>query len=105
VLTYAVGRRRREFGIRVALGASPAYIRRLVLRDGIGVAALGVTIGVAASGALARVVASLEYGVTTFDPVTYGLVLSILATTTLVASWQPARRAMRVDPAKLLQDN
>jgi predicted permease len=105
VLTYAVGRRRREFGIRVALGASPAHIRRLVLRDGIGVAALGVTIGVAASGALARVVASLEYGVTAFDPVTYGLVLSILATTTLVASWQPARRAMRVDPAKLLQDN
>jgi predicted permease len=104
VLTNAVGRRRREFGIRVALGASPAHIRRLVLRDGIAVAALGVTIGVAASGALARVVASLEYGVTTFDPVTYGLVLSILATTTLVASWQPARRAMGVDPAKLLQD-
>jgi putative ABC transport system permease protein len=104
VLTYAVGRRRREFGIRVALGASPTQIRRQVLLDGANVTALGVGIGIAASVALARVVASLEYGVTSFDPLTYGLVLGLLATTTLVASWRPARRAMRVDPAELLRD-
>jgi predicted permease len=104
VLTYAVGRRRREFGIRVALGASPAQIRRLVVGDGAGVAALGVGIGLAASLALARVVASLEYGVSSFDPVTYGVVMGLLATTTLVASWRPATRAMRVDPAELLRD-
>jgi predicted permease len=104
VLTFAVGRRRREFGIRVALGASPAQIRRLVLGDGARVAALGVGIGMAASVALARVVASLEYGVTSFDPVTYGVVMGLLATTTMVASWRPARRAMRVDPAELLRN-
>jgi len=104
VLTYAVGRRRREFGIRTALGASPAQIRRLVLRDGARVAALGVGVGIVASAALARVIASLEYGVTGLDPVTWGLVLSVLAATTLLASWRPAHRAMRVDPVALLRE-
>ena len=104
VLTYAVGRRRREFGIRTALGASPAQIRRLVLRDGAGVAALGVGVGILASAALARVISSVEYGVTGFDPVTWGLVLGVLAATTLLASWRPAHRAMRVDPVALLRE-
>jgi hypothetical protein len=104
VLTYAVGRRRREFGIRTALGASPAQIRRLVLRDGGRVAALGVGVGIMASVALARVIASLEYGVTGFDPVTWFLVLGLLAGTTVLASWRPARRAMRVDPVALLRE-
>lgn len=104
VLTYAVGRRRREFGIRTALGASPAQIRRLVLREGVQMAALGIGIGIAASAALARVISSLEYGVTGFDPVTWFIVLGLLATTTVLASWRPARRAMRADPAALLRE-
>jgi predicted permease len=104
VLTYAVGRRRREFGIRTALGATPAQIRRLVLRDGGRVAALGVGVGIVASAALARVIASLEYGVTGLDPVTWCLVLGLLGVTTVLASWRPAHRAMRVDPVALLRE-
>jgi putative ABC transport system permease protein len=105
VLSYAVGRRRREFGIRTALGASPRQIRGLVLRDGVRVAALGVGAGIAASMALARVISSLQYGVTGFDPVTWTLVLGLLVATTLVASWRPARAAARVDPVTLLRED
>jgi putative ABC transport system permease protein len=104
ILTYAVGRRRREFGIRTALGASPAQIQRLVLRDGAGVAALGVGVGILASAALAQVISSVEYGVTGLDPVTWCLVLVLLAATTMLASWRPAHRAMRVDPVALLRE-
>jgi putative ABC transport system permease protein len=105
VLSYAVGRRRREFGIRTALGASPRQIRGLVLRDGVRVAALGVGAGIAASAALARVIVSLQYGVTGFDPITWTLVLGLLVVTTLVASWRPARAAAHVDPVTLLRED
>jgi putative ABC transport system permease protein len=104
VLTYAVGRRRREFGVRLALGAAPGDIRRLVLRDGLRVAGLGIVIGGAGSVALARIIASIQYGVSKFDPITYGIVVVLLVATTLLASWRPARRAMTVDPAELLRD-
>jgi predicted permease len=105
VLSYAVGRRRREFGIRTALGASPRQIRGLVLRDGVRVAALGVGAGIAASAALGRVIESLQYGVTGFDPITWTLVLGLLVVTTLVASWRPARAAAHVDPVTLLRED
>jgi hypothetical protein len=105
VLSYAVGRRRREFGIRTALGASPAQIRGLVYRDGAQVAAMGVALGIAASIALARVIASLEYGVSGFDPVSWAVVLGALAGTTMLASWRPARTAVRVDPISLLRED
>jgi putative ABC transport system permease protein len=104
VLSYAVGRRRREFGIRAALGASPRQIRGLVLRDGAQVAAAGLGLGIAASAALARVLASMEYGVTGFDPLSWSLVLGLLAATTMLASWRPARTAARVDPIALLRE-
>jgi predicted permease len=104
VLTYAVGRRRREFGLRLALGAAPGDIRTLVLRDGLRVAGLGIAIGGAGSVALARIIASIQYGVSKFDPVTYVIVVALLVATTLLASWRPARRAMTVDPAELLRD-
>jgi predicted permease len=104
VLTYAVGRRRREFGVRLALGAAPGDIRRLVLRDGLRVAGLGIVIGGTGSVALARIIASIQYGVSKFDPVTYGIVVALLVATTVLASWRPARRAMTVDPSELLRD-
>jgi len=56
------------------------------------------------SAALARVISSVEYGVTGLDPVTWGFVLGLLAATTMLASWRPARRAMRVDPVALLRE-
>jgi putative ABC transport system permease protein len=105
VLSYAVGRRRREFGIRTALGASPRQIRGLVVRDGAHVAIVGVGTGMVASIGLVRVIASLQYGVTGFDPVTWTLVLGLLVATTLAASWRPARAASRVDPVTLLRDD
>lgn len=105
VLSYAVGRRRREFGIRTALGASPRQIRGLVLKDGVRVAALGIGAGIAASMALARVISSLQYGVTGFDPISWTLVLGLLVATTFAASWRPARAAARVDPVTLLRED
>jgi ABC-type antimicrobial peptide transport system permease subunit len=104
VLSYAVSRRRREFGIRTALGASPAQIRRVVLRDGLNVVVPGIVVGAAAAWVLARAIASLEYGVSIFDPLSWALVLTLLAVTVLVATWRPAQEAARVDPVLLLRD-
>ena len=104
VLSYAVGRRKREFGIRTALGASPVQICRLVVRDGVMVAAIGIAIGTVTASALGRALASLQYGVTIADPFTWTFVLGVLAVTTLAASWRPARQAMRADPVLLLRE-
>ena len=103
VLSYAVGRRRREFGIRTALGASPAAIRRAVFRDGLIVTVAGVALGAIAASLLARVIASLEYGVTMVDPLVWATTLGLIVATVLLASWRPAREAARVDPVELLR--
>ena len=104
VLTYAVNRRRREFGIRSAIGASSAQIRRLVLRDGATVAAIGLALGLGAGWLLDRAMSAMQYGVTPNDPVTWLVVVIVAGLTTLAASWRPAGQAMRVDPAKLLRE-
>jgi predicted permease len=104
VLSYAVSRRRREFGIRTALGASRSEIRRVVLRDGIVITAAGLVLGAVFAVWLARALASLEYGITAGDPVTWSMVLVLLALTTLAASWVPASAAARLDPLVLLRE-
>jgi len=104
VLTYAVGRRRREFGIRSALGASPGAIRTLVLRDGATVATIGIALGVGGAWLLSRALAAFEYGVGASDPLSWALVLSLLTATTMAAAWRPASTAMRVNPVTLLRD-
>ena len=104
MLSYAVGRRRREFGIRTALGATPGQIQRLVLHDGMFVAVIGIAIGTAAAWLLARALASLQYGVAISDPSTWGVVLGLLAVTMAAASWHPAREATQADPALLLRE-
>lgn len=104
VLSYAVGRRRREFGIRTALGASRSQIRRLVLRDGMTVALAGIAIGAAAAWSLGRTLVSLQYGVTMADPLTWSVVFALLFLTTLAASWRPARAAASADPIMLLRE-
>lgn len=103
VLSYAVGRRTHEFGIRIALGASPDQIRRTILRDGVVVALTGIAIGSVAAWSLGRALASLQYGVTVYDPVSWAIVLAVLCVTTMSASWRPTRQAMRVDPVLLLR--
>jgi predicted permease len=104
VLSYGVSRRRREFGIRTALGASPAQIRRLVVGDAVLVATLGLAVGAVAAAMLARALASLQYGVKPGDPVSWSIVLGLILLTAILASWAPARSAGRVDPALLLRE-
>ena len=105
VLSYAVGQRRREFGIRTALGASPVQIRQTVLREGLLVALLGLAVGVTAAAALGNALASLQYGVTVADPVSWAIVLGLLTGTVAAASWRPAREAMRLDPLVSLRED
>ena len=104
VLSYAVSRRRREFGVRAALGASRRQIRGVVLRDALVVAASGLAIGSFFAAMLARALASIQYGVTPADPVSWSLVLVLIVLTTAVASWGPARAAATLDPLVLLRE-
>jgi hypothetical protein len=104
VLTYAVQQRRREFGIRASLGATPANIARVVFADGLLVGGVGLALGALLARALAATIASLQYGVTVFDPLSWLMVIAALAVTIAVALWQPARTAARTDPALLLRE-
>jgi predicted lysophospholipase L1 biosynthesis ABC-type transport system permease subunit len=104
VLSYAVGRRRREFGIRAAVGASPSQLGRVVMREGGVVTLAGVVIGAIAAMALGRALASLQYGVTASDPISWTMILGAITLTTLVAAWRPAHEAIRTDPVVLLRE-
>lgn len=104
VLSYSVTRRRREFGIRTALGASRFDVRRVVLRDGVVITGSGLLLGAIFAAWLARALASLEYGIGPGDPVTWSMVLVVLSLTTLAASWIPASAAARLDPLILLRE-
>ncbi len=103
VVSYAVGQQMREFGIRRALGATPADVRRLVMRRGGSLVAAGIAIGLAGALGLARLLHALLFGVTAGDPPTYAAVAAILLTVGGVACYLPARRAMRADPAATLR--
>jgi putative ABC transport system permease protein len=103
VMAYAVAERRRETGVRVALGARPAQVLALVLRDGMKLAAAGIGAGTALALALARGLESLLFGVAAVDPLTFGLVPAILALVALSAAYLPARRATRADPVAALR--
>ena len=98
VLSYAVGQRTREIGIRMALGARPGRVRAQVLIDGVRLAALGAALGVTGALVLSRVLASLLYGVGATDMRTFVAVPVVLCLVALAASYLPARRATRVDP-------
>jgi predicted lysophospholipase L1 biosynthesis ABC-type transport system permease subunit len=104
VLSYAVGRRRREFGIRAALGARPAALQRLVFGEGMRLAIFGALVGGAAAWAMSRALASVVYEVSPAQPSVWLTVAAIIAVTTAAASWVPARRAARADPARLLRE-
>jgi predicted permease len=103
VMAFAVGERMREFGLRMALGASPRELLTLVLKNGLTLAAWGVGLGLVLALGVTRLLASVLYDVTPFDPVTFFGVPSILATTAIVAALIPARRAMRADPCVSLR--
>ncbi|MDB4914845.1 MAG: hypothetical protein JWM95_2489 [Gemmatimonadetes bacterium] len=98
VMAYSVSQRQREIGVRLALGAAPSNILGMVLGHGGRLAALGLGVGLVAALMLGQLIRTMLFGVTVFDAPTFIVVPVILGTMALVASWLPARRAMRVDP-------
>jgi ABC-type antimicrobial peptide transport system permease subunit len=103
VISYAVSQRRREIGIRAALGAQPGELKGLFVRHALTLAAVGVAIGLGAAAGLTRLMSTLLYGITPLDPMTYAAVPVILLIATVLASYLPARRAASVDPVEALR--
>jgi putative ABC transport system permease protein len=103
VMAYAVSRRTREIGVRVALGARSRDVLTMILGQGLRTIVIGVVVGFAASLALTRTVASLLFGVRATDPATFAAVVLLLAAAGLLACYIPARRATRVDPGVALR--
>jgi putative ABC transport system permease protein len=104
VLACHVAERRREIGIRMALGSSAAAVFRLVMRDGARMTVLGILVGLAGAIGMARLMAGLLYGVSATEPVVVGAVAILLVTVALIATWLPARRAARMNPAAALSE-
>jgi len=103
VLAYVVSQRTQEIGVRLAIGAAPADVVRLILREGATLALVGLAAGLAAALGAARALTTLLFGVTSTDPVTFASVAGTLALVALLASYVPARRAARVDPMSALR--
>jgi ABC-type antimicrobial peptide transport system permease subunit len=103
VIAHSVSQRRREIGIRLALGASPGGLRRLFTRQAMGLVAIGMAVGLAAALGFTQLMDSLLFGVTPLDPATFLLVPLALAAVAALASYLPARRAVRVDPIETLR--
>jgi putative ABC transport system permease protein len=103
LMAYSVQQRTQEIGVRMALGASPNQVRRMVVTQGMRLALVGVVLGIASSLALARLMKSMIYGVKSWDPLTIITVTILLSTVTLIAAYFPARRASRVDPIVALR--
>jgi ABC-type antimicrobial peptide transport system permease subunit len=102
-MAYLVSQRIREFGIRMAIGASRGAVLRLVLRQAARLVGIGLGMGLVAATLLARLIATLLFGVTPFDAVTLAAVAILLAVVALVASYLPAHRAASVDPMQTLR--
>ena len=103
VVAYAAAQRTREIGVRMALGAQTADVRRLFLRHGLWLTTFGIAIGIGIALMLTRVMSAFLFGVGPMDPVTYAAVSAVLAGLTLVATYLPAHRAARVDPVVALR--
>jgi predicted permease len=103
VISYVVSQRTREIGVRIALGAGSSTVTGMVLRQGLGLAVIGVALGLAAAYGLTRLMTGLLFGVSALDPLTYAMVAVSLTAVALLASYLPARRAASVDPMEALR--
>jgi len=103
VMAYLVTLRTRELGVRMALGAQPSAVAGLLTRQGLVLTAFGILAGLVVFLAVARFLRSFLYGVTPTDPVTLGIAALTLVIVATLATWTPARRAARVDPAETLR--
>jgi putative ABC transport system permease protein len=104
VLSYGVVQRRREFGIRIALGARAGQVTSVVVREALILAAIAVLVGTAAALGLTRLLSDLLYEVSPKDPLTYVIVAVLVALVAALSSWIPARRATRIDPVATIRD-
>ena len=103
VVSYSVSQRKREIGIRMALGARAGEVQARIVRQTLLLAAVGIGLGMAGSWGLARTMQSLLFGLTAGDPITFAGMLGVLAAVALMAGYLPARRASRIDPATILR--
>jgi putative ABC transport system permease protein len=98
VMAYSVAQRTQEIGVRMALGARPLHVLRLIFKQSLGMLLIGTVIGLAGAFALTRLMRTLLFEITATDPVTYASVIGILTIVALLACYIPARRAAKVDP-------
>jgi ABC-type antimicrobial peptide transport system permease subunit len=105
ITAYAVARRRAEFGVRLALGASPGGLKRLVLFEGLTLVALGLVVGLVAAGATAQTLSYLLFGLQPIDPVAFGVAAATLVSVATIAAYLPAREAAQVDPIVALRSD
>ena len=103
VLSYVVGQRTKEIGVRMALGARSSHVLRLVLKQSFGMLLMGTVIGLAGAFALTRLMRTLLFEITATDPLTYVSVIGLLTVVALLACYIPARRAAKVDPLVALR--
>ena len=103
IMAYSVAQRTNEIGIRIALGAQPGQVRRMILRESTWITGVGIAVGLAAALALTRLVRSMLYGVTSSDPTALAGGVVLLLAVALVATWIPARRAASVQPIDALR--
>ena len=103
VIAYSVTQRTREIGVRVALGADARSVQRLVVGGGLRLTSLGVVLGLVGAAASTRVLASLLYGVGPADPLSFGGISALVVAIACLASYIPARRALRIDPTEALR--
>jgi ABC-type antimicrobial peptide transport system permease subunit len=103
VIAYVAQQRTKEIGIRMALGAARHDVSRLFVRHGVVLAGIGILCGMGAAALMTRAMSALLFGVSAYDPLTYAAVALALGATALLASYLPARRASRIDPADALR--
>jgi ABC-type antimicrobial peptide transport system permease subunit len=103
VMAYAVSRRTREIGVRLALGAAPSDVVSMVVRQGMRVALTGATIGILIALGTARFISFLLFDTRAIDPVTFAGVTAVVLAVSFLANWLPARRTIRIDPLRALR--